>query len=101
MPAPQKILDLVKTFASNVEEYHAAKFNEANLCQQFVIPMFKSLGWDMDNEQGHSERYKDVVHQASMKIAGETKAPDFAFRVGGAQKFYLEAKKPSVNIVKD
>jgi hypothetical protein len=30
-----------------------------------------------------------------------TKAPDYAFRIGGVRKFFLEAKKPSVNIKDD
>jgi hypothetical protein len=63
--------------------------------------MFKCLGWDMDNEQGYAEAYKDVIHEASLKIGGETKAPDYCFRIGGTAKFYLEAKKPAVNIHKD
>lgn len=63
--------------------------------------MFKALGWDIDNEQGHAEAYKDVVHEDAIKVGGATKAPDYCFRVGGTRKFFLEAKKPSVNIAQD
>ena len=42
--------------------------------------------------------YKDVIHEDSLEIEGEKKAPDYAFRVGGTRKFFVEAKKPSVNI---
>ena len=31
-------------------------------------------------------------------IGGKVKAPDYAFRIGGLRKFFVEAKKPSVNI---
>jgi hypothetical protein len=99
--APQKVLDLVETFDRNADDYLAAEFNEANLRQQFINPLFKVLGWDMDNEQGYAEAYKDVIHEASLKIGGETKAPDYCFRIGGTPKFYLEAKKPAVNIKSD
>jgi hypothetical protein len=44
-------------------------------------PMFKALGWDIDNTAGHAEAYKDVIHEDSVKIGGSTKAPDYSFRV--------------------
>jgi hypothetical protein len=31
-------------------------------------------------------------------VGGVTKAPDYCFRIGGVRKFFLEAKKPAVNI---
>ncbi len=31
-------------------------------------------------------------------MGGFTKAPDYAFRVGGTRKFFVEAKKPAVHI---
>ena len=98
---PQKVLDLVDIFDRNSDEYRSADFKEANLRIQFINPLFKVLGWDMDNEQGHAEAYKDVIHEASLKIGAETKAPDYCFRIGGTPKFYLEAKKPHVNIKDD
>ena len=55
----------------------------------------------MDNEQGYAEAYKDVIHEAAIKIGGATKAPDYCFRIGGTRKFFLEAKKPAVNIKDD
>src|SRR5205823_3114315 len=62
---------------------------------------FRALGWDMDNSQGYAEPYKDVVHEDSIKVAGEPKAPDYCFRVGGTRKFFVEAKAPHVNIAVD
>ena len=53
--------------------------------REFLDPLFKVLGWDLDNEQGYAEAYKDVIHED-------------AIRVGGTCKFFLEAKKPSVDI---
>ncbi|MBO0697771.1 MAG: hypothetical protein J2P46_05220 [Zavarzinella sp.] len=64
MPAPKKILDLIHLFDRNADEYRSPTFNEANLRIQFVNPMFKALGWDMENEQGQAEAYKDVIHEA-------------------------------------
>ena len=101
MSTPQKVLDLVEVFERNADDYLSAHFNEAMLRQQFVNPLFACLGWDMGNEQGYAEAYKDVIHEAAIKIGGATKAPDYSFRIGGTPKFYLEAKKPSVNVKDD
>ncbi len=101
MSAPQKVLDLVAVFDRNAEAYESPHFKEAELRQQFVNPLFACLGWDMDNEQGNAEAYKDIVHEAAIKIGGATKAPDYSFRIGGTPKFYLEAKKPSVHVKDD
>lgn len=101
MPAPQEILDLVARFELQLDAYKSGKYNETQLRREFLDPFFKALGWDVDNTQGYAEAYKDVVHEDAIKIGGMNKAPDYSFRVGGARKFFLEAKKPSVNIKLD
>lgn len=52
----------------------------------------------MLNRLGYAEAYKDVIHEDAIKVSGYTKAPDYCFRVGGMRKFFVEAKKPSVNL---
>jgi len=101
MPAPQKIHDLIARFERNREHYRAANYNETETRREFIDPFFKEMGWDVDNEQGYAEAYKEVVHETAVKVAGKTKAPDYAFRVGGQTKYFVEAKKPSVNIKED
>jgi hypothetical protein len=101
MTAPQKVLDLVRLFTDNAPSYLSAQYNEAQVRQEFINPLFAALGWDMDNRQGYAEAYKDVIHEATVKIGGATKAPDYCFRVGGVPKFFLEAKRPSVNVKDD
>jgi len=101
MPAPEAVIKLVETFGENREAYVSGSFNETQTRVDFINPMFKALGWDMDNEQGYAEAYRDVIHEDAIKIGGATKAPDYCFRVGGARKFFLEAKKPGVNVKDD
>ena len=101
MTAITEIARLVETFERNIESYRQAPYNEAQLRRQFIDPFFKALGWDMDNEQGWAEAYKEVIHEDAIRIGQSTKAPDYCFRIGGARKFFLEAKKPSVNIKDD
>jgi predicted type IV restriction endonuclease len=101
MSAPREIADLVARFEQHAESYRSGSYNEAPLRKEFVDPMFKALGWDMDNLSGYAEAYKDVIHEDAIKIGGATKAPDYCFRIGGTRKFFLEAKKPSVNVKED
>ncbi|MGC2627067.1 MAG: hypothetical protein WA269_09535 [Candidatus Udaeobacter sp.] len=95
------IADLVKRFEQQGGAYKSGQYNEAQLRKEFVDPMFEALGWDMQNRQGYAEQYKDVIHEDAIKIGGATKAPDYCFRIGGTRKFFLEAKKPSVDIKHD
>ncbi len=95
------ITELVDRFKNNLDAYKSAGYNEAQLRQEFINPMFEALGWDVNNKQGFAEAYKDVIHEDAIKVGGATKAPDYSFRIGGARKFFLETKKPSVNIKDD
>ena len=98
---PEKVLELIERFDRNLDAYKQSIYNETQLRREFIDPFFKSLGWDVDNEQGYAEPYKDVVHEDAIKIGGVTKAPDYSFRIGGARKFFVEAKKPAINIKED
>jgi type I restriction-modification system DNA methylase subunit len=98
MAAPALVLNLVERFREQAETYTSSKYNETQARREFIDPFFKALGWDIDNTEGFSEVYKDVVHEDAIKIAGSHRAPDYSFRVGGTRKFFLEAKKPAVSI---
>ncbi len=96
--ALKQISNLVERFERNIEAYHSTAYNETQLRREFVDPFFETLGWDVTNKAGYAEQYKDVIHEDVIKIAGATKAPDYCFRIGGARKFFLETKKPSIDI---
>src|SRR3989344_1513679 len=101
MPAPTEIKKLVENFQNHYDSYKNSAYNETQLRREFLDPFFKALGWDIDNTQGVAEAYKDVIHEDSIKIGGYTKAPDYCFRIGGQRKFFVEAKKPSINLKDD
>ncbi|MGA2381913.1 MAG: N-6 DNA methylase [Gemmatimonadales bacterium] len=101
MTAPKQISALVERFREQAASYKSGRYNETQLRREFVDPFFKALGWDVDNDQGYAEAYKDVIHEDAIKVGGLTKAPDYCFRVGGVRKFFVEAKKPSVDIKGD
>jgi type I restriction-modification system DNA methylase subunit len=98
---PPEVLTLVERFEQNLDSYRSGKYNETQLRQEFLNPLFEALGWDMTNRAGYAEAYKEVIHEDAIKIGQETKAPDYCFRIGGTRKFFLEAKKPSVYIKED
>ena len=101
MPIPPTISDLIQRFDNNRAAYQAASYNEAQARQEFINPLFEALGWDVTNKQGRSEKYKEVIHEDTLRTRGGTKAPDYAFRIGGQRVFFVEAKKPSVNVKAD
>jgi len=99
--APAIVATLIDRFEQNRESYKSQGYNETQVRREFLDPFFEALGWDVANKQGHAEAYKDVIHEDAIKIGGNTKAPDYCFRIGGARKFFLEAKKPAVNLKDD
>ncbi|MSU77770.1 MAG: restriction endonuclease subunit M [Gemmataceae bacterium] len=98
MTAPREIIELIDRFARNSDSYRSGNYNETQVRREFIDPFFKCLGWDIDNTAGFAEAYKDVIHEDAIKVGGVTKAPDYCFRVGGTRKFFLEAKRPSINL---
>lgn len=98
---PEIILDLVSRFRDNRADYMQGAYKEFRLRREFLDPFFAALGWDIDNKAGYAEAYKDVVLEDTIRVGGQAKAPDYSFRAGGARKFFVEAKKPSVRVKDD
>jgi hypothetical protein len=67
---PDQVLRLVERFETQVR-------------REFIDPFFKALGWDVDNEAGYAQQYKDVVHEDAIKIGLDARAPDYSFRIRG------------------
>lgn len=98
---PDTIRELVERFERNRSQYRTSTYNETQVRREFIDPFFEALGWDVNNRQGYAEAYKDVVHEDALRIAGKHKAPDYSFRIGGTRKFFVEAKKPFVDLSRD
>ncbi len=101
MPVPESILQLIERFEEHLPSYRTAVYNEAQTRREFIDPLFLALGWDMFNQKGYAEAYKEVVHEDAVKVDQATKAPDYAFRIGSVRKFFVEAKKPTVKLKED
>jgi predicted type IV restriction endonuclease len=89
LKAPKEIIELIDRFGQQLEAYQSDQYNETQLRREFLDPFFKALGWDMDNQAGYAEAYKDVIHEEAIKVGEATKAPDYGFRIGGTRKFFL------------
>ena len=94
----EQLYSLVSLFSSNIAQYKSTQYDESNTRTDFIDKFFALLDWDIANYQGHSETYREVVREDKVKIDGSQKVPDYSFRIGGYRKFFVEAKKPSVNI---
>lgn len=101
MAAPESVRVLVERFERNRSAYRSGQYKETQLRREFIDPLFEALGWDLANRQGFAEPYKDVVHEDAIKIGQSSEAPDYCFRIGGTRKFFVEAKKPSINVKDD
>ena len=95
-------IELVKVlnslFEANIAQYKSLQYDEANTRTDFIDKFFALLDWDIANNQGFSEVYREVIREDKVKIDGAQKAPDYSFRIGGMRKYFVEAKKPSINI---
>ena len=101
MTAPSIISALLARYRENRGDYRSQNYKEFRLRIEFIDPFFKALGWDVANTAGDAEAYKEVVHEDKIKVGATSKAPDYAFRIGGARKFFVETKAPSVHIKQD
>jgi hypothetical protein len=79
--AKQKIAGLVEKYkALSIKEIKAE--NEANTKQAFILPLFEALGWDIYD-----------TAEVALEEAASSGRVDFAFKINGVARFYVEAKK--------
>ncbi len=80
MSIEEQISELIGKY-EGLDARRLRQFNEENTKKDFILPLFRHLGWDVTN---------------SDEVAAEEKSSngrvDYAFKIGGVSKFYLEAK---------
>ena len=89
MSAPDSLHQLVEKFERDQSRFHQPDYNEAQLREEFVNPFFRALGWDLGEQ---------VLHEAGLRSGGTIKHPDYTFLAGARRAFYVETKKPAINI---
>lgn len=90
---------LVEHFDANIDFYKDDKkaYNEHSCRIEFIDPFLKILGWDVANEKGTAPQYREVIAE---NYSSRSDRPDYTMTLRGVAKFFVEAKKPSVDITK-
>lgn len=98
-----KIRTLVQKYEQGKEVYRTSRFNETQVRNEFLDPLFEILGWDIRNSAGKNTNEREVLLEEPLKAnaASHSKKPDYTFRLFGERKFFLEAKKPCVHIERE
>jgi len=97
------IKGLIEKYDNDIKTYRSAKYNETQLRTDFLDPLFVLFGWDINNSGGKPTNEREVLVEEGLKAnkGANTKKPDYTFRLFSERKFFLEAKKPSVDISTD
>lgn len=91
---------LIEKFKKNLDYYHDNKkhYNEHSCRIEYIDPFLKLLGWDVSNEKALAPQYREVIAE---DYSTESDRPDYSMTLKGVSKFFVEAKKPAVDILND
>ena len=81
----ERIKELVSKYDQIKKSGEIKKYNEESTKKDFILPLFKALGWNVDN-RGKSNDSVSAEETISKKRV------DYGFRINGIPKFFLEAK---------
>jgi len=98
-----ELQNLVKKFQNNEAEYLLADYNETQTRTHFITPLLECFGWDVLNKKSLPFKYREVTEEAPLAVQDHeeelsNKRPDYEMKIARERKFFVEAKKPSVNI---
>ena len=96
------IHQLVEKYEADRGIYLSDHYNEMQVRSDFLDPLFELLGWDIKNQAGCPTNVREVILEEPLKAGAfeNSKKPDYTFRLFAERKFFLEAKKPSVQVEK-
>ena len=101
MSAPDAVLELVERFERNLEAYRRRLQRDPG-APRVHRPSLRGARLGRRQQAAATPRpTRTSIHEDAIKVGGDTKAPDYCFRIGGTRKFFVEAKKPAVNIKDD
>lgn len=88
---------LVDRFASNIDYYKTNRYayNEHSCRIEYIDPLLKILGWDVENKAGLAPQFREVIAE---NYSNKSDRPDYSLTLRGVTKLFVEAKKPSVDI---
>lgn len=91
--------NLINRFSSSLDYYKNPRnnYNEHSCRIEYIDPLLKLLGWDVANERGLAPQYREVIAE---NYSTHTDRPDYTMTLRGVAKFFVEAKKPAVDITR-
>lgn len=94
-----ELQNLVDRFHANIDFYKDARnaYNEHSCRIEYIDPLLKLLGWDVANEKGLAPQYREVIAE---NYSTRTDRPDYTITLRGVPKFFVEAKKPALDITR-
>src|SRR5688572_17428870 len=84
--AKQKIGALIEKYQAIPEKRRKA-FNEAEVCKDFILPMFAALGWDTTDSD-----------EVAAEVRVNRNYADYGFKLERVTRFFTEAKAPKVDL---
>ncbi|MCI9038404.1 MAG: restriction endonuclease subunit M [Clostridia bacterium] len=97
-----KLFELINKYRDNKKYYkeNPKSFPEFECRLEYIDIFLKLLGWDVENTKCVSPAKKEVVVEHFADDNNKDK-PDYTLTLRGISKFFVEAKKPSVDISKE
>jgi len=65
LAVPEKVLELVERFESDIDKYKSLSYNEEEIKIEFINPLFEALGWDVSNKTNKTGSLKESQIQAT------------------------------------
>ena len=81
----ERIKELISMYEEKKRTGEIKRYNEESTKKDFILPLFKALGWNVDN-RGKSNDSVSAEETISKKRV------DYGFRINGIPQFFLEAK---------
>jgi hypothetical protein len=95
------IADIVRRYEVNRAEYlkSSSTYVELDARAEYVDLFLAALSWDVTNRDGRPSRLREVVRETRVNVDENTKRPDYECRLGTERRFFVEVKKPNVDII--
>ncbi len=86
----------MESLGKRLAELKQPGYAEAQLRDDFLNPLFRALGWDMENRAGLIQKEREVEIESATQIGGGRKRADYLFPHRQTRTVRVqEAKKPA------
>lgn len=96
----KRFYTLIESFKKNIDYMKAPKnkYNETSCRNEYIDSFLEILGWDVTNKKEKDLQFREVVAEYNLS---KKERPDYSLTLSGVPKLFVEAKKPSVDILSD